>query len=61
MTGTPKDCTGCAHATRRLKFSQPRTWCQRYRQVRDERCIDYRTKTSAVRVAIDYLKRTSIK
>ena len=54
-------CAGCIHAARRLKYSKPRRFCQRYHQIRDERCIDYRSKPSAVRIAIDYLKRSSTK
>ncbi|MBU0752386.1 MAG: hypothetical protein KJ787_14020 [Gammaproteobacteria bacterium] len=54
-------CAGCIHATRRLKYSKPRRYCQRYRQLRDERCIDYRGKTGAITAALNYLRITSSK
>lgn len=56
MTAPTKDCTGCAHAKRRLKWSQPRTYCTRYHLLPESRCIDYAIKPPAIRVALDFLK-----
>lgn len=58
MTGQTKDCTGCAYTTRRLKYSQPRLWCNLYhRMAPEQRCIDYRTKRTAATLALDFFKR----
>ena len=61
MTATTKDCTGCTHASRRLKWSQPRLYCTRFRMLAEARCLDYMPNRTAVQAALDYLKRTSIK
>jgi hypothetical protein len=54
-------CLGCAFSQRRFKHSKPRLYCQRFHRTAEIRCIDYRTKRSAIQVALDYLKRSSIK
>ena len=59
MTATP--CTGCAQCQRRFRSTTPRLWCKRYHTPAVARCIDYRTKRSAIDTALDYLKRTSLK
>jgi hypothetical protein len=57
MTGKATDCTGCAYTSRRLKASKPKIWCTRYHRLAPEaRCIDYRTKTSAIKAAINFFK-----
>lgn len=61
MMAETATCAGCIYAAQRLKYSKPRRYCQRYHQIRDERCIDFRTKPSAVKVALDYLKRIATK
>lgn len=54
-------CAGCIHARRRLKWSRPRIWCARFEKLHEIGCTDYRTKRSAIRSALDYYKRSSIK
>ena len=54
-------CTGCTHACRRIKWSVPRLYCAKYKRVTDARCIDYQTRRSAIDVALEYFKRSSIK
>jgi len=54
-------CTGCEYSQRRFKHSKPALYCVRYHQMAQVRCIDYRDKRSAIKVALDYLKRSSIK
>jgi hypothetical protein len=54
-------CTGCAQSQRRFRSTTPRLWCTRYHTPALARCIDYRTKRSAIATAMDYLKRSSIK
>ena len=62
MIGQDKDCTGCAYTTRRLKFSQPRLWCKRYHRLAPAaRCIDYRSKASAVDAALKFFKALGLK
>ena len=51
---TPQTCAGCVHARRRLKWSKPKTWCSRYKTLRNERCIDYRTIKRAVAAALNF-------
>jgi len=60
-TSAPAECTGCAQAQRRFRGTVPRLWCQRFHQPAMARCLDYRTKRAAIAIALDYLKRTSIK
>jgi hypothetical protein len=54
-------CAGCLHARPRAKWSQPRWWCAKYEKLHKVGCLDYRTKPSAIQIALDYLKRTSLK
>lgn len=54
-------CLGCAHCQRRFCGTTPREWCKRYHRPAAVRCLDYRTKRSAIQAALDYLKRSSIK
>jgi hypothetical protein len=61
MIAPPATCNGCAQAQRRFRSAVPRLWCQRFHQPALARCIDYRTKRSAIATALDYLKRGSIK
>ncbi len=61
MSGITALCTGCTHAQRRFRSTTPRLWCQRLHAQATARCIHYRTKRSAIAIALDYLKRTSIK
>ena len=61
MSGQGAECTGCAQAQRRYRGTVPRLWCQRFHQPALARCLDYRTKRTAIAVALDYLKRTSLK
>ena len=61
MTAAEKTCEGCAHTQTRHKFAAPKAYCLRYHQFRVDRCIDYRTKRSAVKAALDYLKRIGTK
>ena len=58
---TAKTCSTCAYPTRRMKWSKPRTWCVRYQLMRDEPCIDYKTKRSAIAQALEYVRLSSIK
>lgn len=61
MSGNTQACTGCAQSQRRFRSTTPRLWCKRYHTPALARCIDYRSKSSAIKAAIDYLKRSSIK
>jgi hypothetical protein len=62
MTGMQREtCAGCVHSSRRTKWSKPRYWCTRFHRLHEVGCIDYRTKPSAIQIALDYLKRTSLK
>ena len=56
----PATCHGCVHYRRRFRISRPTTWCARYQQVRDTSCIDYKTKRSAIRAALNFW-RASLK
>lgn len=53
------DCTGCAYTTRRLKASKPKLWCTRYHRMAPGRCLDFRTKPSAIKAALDFFKLVS--
>lgn len=61
MTPARDTCAGCIHARRRLRISRPRVWCARYEKLHETGCIDYRSKPSAIRQALAYYKRNSIK
>ncbi len=61
MEMTPLTCTGCAQAQRLYRSTTPRLWCTRFHTPAQARCLDYRTKRSAIQIALDYLKRSSIK
>lgn len=54
-------CAGCEYCQRRFRSAIPRSWCAKYRTPALARCIDYRTKRSAIDAALDYLKRSSLK
>lgn len=54
-------CIGCAFAQRRFRSTTPRQWCKRYHRVAEARCIDYRSKASAIKASIDFVKRLAIK
>lgn len=60
MTATTT-CQGCAHTETRLKYSARRAYCKLYHQFRAERCIDYRTKTSAIKAALNFFKSAASK
>jgi hypothetical protein len=56
MTAT-NNCTGCSHIALRLKANKPKRWCTRYHRLAPEaRCIDFRTKPSAIKAAINFFK-----
>jgi hypothetical protein len=57
----PQACAGCAQSQRRFRSAVPRLWCTRFHQPALARCLDYRTKRTAIQTALDYLKRSSIK
>lgn len=61
MSGNGTTCTGCVQCQRRFRSAVPRLWCQRYRTPAVARCIDYRPIRTAIDVALDYLKRSSLK
>ncbi len=61
MSGNTIPCAGCAHAQRRFRSTLPRLWCARYHTPATAKCIDYRTKRTAIAAALDYLKHSSIK
>lgn len=42
------DCTGCAQSQRRFRSTTPRLWCTRFHTPALARCIDYRSKPSAL-------------
>lgn len=54
-------CTGCAQSQHRFRSTTPRLWCQRYHAPAVARCLDYRTKPSAIATAITYLRRSAVK
>ena len=57
-----KTCWGCQELTYRIKRqNKAQGWCTRYHRPAEPRCLDYRTKRTAIRIALDYLRRTSIK
>ena len=58
---TTSACTGCAQSQRRFRSTTPRLWCTRFHAPAVDRCLDYRTKRSAIQTAINHLKRSAIK
>ena len=54
-------CAGCAHARPRAKWSKPRIWCARFEKLHEVGCTDYTTKRRQIDIALDYLKRISLK
>lgn len=54
-------CAGCAQSQRRFRSATPRLWCTRFHTPALARCLDYRTKRSAIQTAMNYLKRSAIK
>ena len=56
MSGTTPDCTGCASTQRRFRCSKPKLWCTRYHRLATVRCIDYRSKPSAIRAVLNFLR-----
>lgn len=57
-----KPCNGCIHKQDRFKrFNTTSLWCVRFHKPAAYRCIDYRTSARAIKAALDYIKRSSIK
>lgn len=54
-------CIGCAQSQRRFRSTTPRLWCQRHHSPVIARCLDYRTKRSAIQIALDYVRRSFVK
>ena len=57
MTDQIKNCWGCVHRKSRLRGTEPRSWCGKFKTVTNARCIDYLYKPKAVDLALRFFKR----
>lgn len=57
MTGQHKNCWGCVHRKSRMRGTEPRSWCGKYKTTTNERCIDYCYRPKAIAQALTFFKR----
>ena len=57
MTSQIRNCWGCVHRKSRMRGTEPRSWCGKYKTVTAVRCIDYRYKPTAIDLALRFFKR----